>query len=296
MTKRASASRLLASLFWSSRPVSWINTAYPFGAAYVFLTHRLDAVFWVGSLFFLIPYNLLMYGINDVYDYESDLRNPRKGSIEGSVLLPALHRPTLIVAYLLPVPFVLFLASRANFFANLILGLVLFSVVAYSIRGMRFKEIPLLDSITSAVHFVGPMAVGIALAGVDLRTGTSLKLLTAFLLWGMASHAFGAVQDVKADREAKLTSIATAFGTRDTIWFSVVAYVLAGSVLLTGAWPIPLASLIVVPYAMIVWRYRGLGEANCFEANVGWRKILWLNLVAGFAVTVLLVFAALNAK
>src|SRR5660398_160996 len=27
-----------------------------------------------------------MYGVNDVFDYESDLRNPRKGGIEGDVV------------------------------------------------------------------------------------------------------------------------------------------------------------------------------------------------------------------
>jgi len=76
----------LKQLFWSSRPVSWINTAYPFGATYIFITHKIDLIFLVGTLFFLIPYNLLMYGINDVFDYESDLRNPRKGGIEGALL------------------------------------------------------------------------------------------------------------------------------------------------------------------------------------------------------------------
>ena len=76
----------------SSRPISWINTAFPFASAYVLTTGRVDALLVVGTLFFLIPYNLLMYGINDVFDYESDLRNPRKGGEEGAVLDPSLHR------------------------------------------------------------------------------------------------------------------------------------------------------------------------------------------------------------
>ena len=75
-------------LFWSSRPISWINTAYPFGLAYWLATGDTGITLWIGALFFLIPYNLLMYGINDVFDYESDLRNPRKGGIEGALLDP----------------------------------------------------------------------------------------------------------------------------------------------------------------------------------------------------------------
>jgi len=77
----------------ASRPFSWINTAYPFAAGYLLATGgRIDATFVVGTLFFLGPYNLLMYGINDVFDYASDLRNPRKGGIEGGLVEPGRAR------------------------------------------------------------------------------------------------------------------------------------------------------------------------------------------------------------
>jgi len=83
--------RTLGQLLVSSRPLSWINTAFPFGAAYLLTTGRLDLAFWVGTIYFLIPYNLAMYGINDVFDYESDLRNPRKGGVEGALLDPRIR-------------------------------------------------------------------------------------------------------------------------------------------------------------------------------------------------------------
>lgn len=67
----------------SSRPISWINTAYPFGLAYLLNAGEIDWLFWLGIVFFLIPYNIAMYGINDVFDYESDMRNPRKGGCRG---------------------------------------------------------------------------------------------------------------------------------------------------------------------------------------------------------------------
>ena len=74
---------MIRTLFWASRPVSWVNTAYPFAAAAI-LTGGLPAWLVVlGVVFFLVPYNLAMYGINDVFDYESDLRNPRKGGVEA---------------------------------------------------------------------------------------------------------------------------------------------------------------------------------------------------------------------
>ena len=291
---RVTFASLTKQLFWASRPVSWINTAYPFGMAYWFITRHLDGVFWVGTLFFLIPYNLLMYGINDVFDYESDIRNPRKGGIEGSVLHPKWHRPTLLVSFLLPVPFLVYLFANSTLVSASVLALITFTVIAYSAKGLRFKEIPVLDSITSASHFAGPMVVGFAFANFNLWTGTSIKLTTAFMLWGMASHAFGAVQDIRSDREGKLASIATSFGARETVRFALVAYFLAGAILLSGAWPIPLASLAAAPYLWVVWPYRNLTDEDCEKANLGWRRFIWLNFAAGFVVTMILIYTAMR--
>ena len=80
-----------SQLVLSSRPLSWINTAFPFAAAYLLTTGRFDATLVIGTIFFLVPYNLAMYGINDVFDYESDLRNPRKGGVEGALLDPRIR-------------------------------------------------------------------------------------------------------------------------------------------------------------------------------------------------------------
>ena len=51
----------------SSRPVSWINTAYPFAAAYLLTTRQVDLVLIVGTVFFLVPYNLAMYGLSLIH-------------------------------------------------------------------------------------------------------------------------------------------------------------------------------------------------------------------------------------
>ena len=105
------AGRVARELFVSSRPVSWVNTAYPFAAAYLLTTREIDLALVVGTLFFLVPYNLAMYGINDVFDYESDLRNPRKGGTHGAVLDRRMHRITLWAAALSCVPFVIALVE-----------------------------------------------------------------------------------------------------------------------------------------------------------------------------------------
>lgn len=280
--------RTLGQLLVSSRPLSWINTAFPFGAAYLITTGRLDLAFWVGTIFFLIPYNLAMYGINDVFDYESDLRNPRKGGVEGALLDPRIHRTTLIAAVVSCLPFLVVLVALGGPLSWLVLAISMFAVVAYSAKGLRFKEKPFLDSLTSSTHFVSPAVYGLVLAGAAFTPQLWL-ILAAFFLWGVASHAFGAVQDVIADREGGISSIATVIGARTTVRFAVVSYVLAGLLLLGTEWPGPLAALAAVPYAVSTAQWWNVRDEDAESANKGWKRFLWLNFLAGALVTILLI-------
>ena len=299
---------MLKHLFLSSRPLSWVNTAYPFGAAYLLMGGGLSLDFWLGCLFFLVPYNLAMYGINDVFDYESDMRNPRKGGVEGSVLDPALHRPTLRAAVISCLPFALYFLVSAPWAAKATLLFSLFAVVAYSAKGLRFKEIPILDSVTSSLHFSTPAWFAVALlaggaggdaAGADigvLGSGVSAAGalgLIAFFLWGMASQAFGAVQDIGPDREAGLKSIATALGARGTVAVAVGLY--AAAAVLMGLTPFPLDIMAVVglAYTANTVRFLSIDDASAERTRTGWQVFLWLNYAAGFVLTIILLADAL---
>lgn len=273
----------IKKLFWVSRPISWINTAYPFAVAYFVATGRVDLKLVLGSLFFLIPYNLLMYGINDVFDYESDLRNPRKGGIEGSLLEPRWHRLTVVSAVASSLPFILYLTFVGSSASTGWLYFFIFTVIAYSAKGLRFKEKPFLDSLTSASHFVGPMIFGLSLGGANLADPVLIALIAAFTLWGIGSHAFGAVQDVIADREGGIASIATVIGARATVRFSFFAYLLAAVlVILVGK---PILALAAVPYLALVGRFWNITDETCEQANRGWKLFIWLNFFAGAVVT-----------
>jgi len=285
---------VLRALFVSSRPLSWVNTAFPFAAGYFMATREVDLVFVLGTIYFLIPYNLAMYGINDVFDYESDLRNPRKGGVEGALLDRSMHRPTLWAALLTNLPFLVFLVIVGDPLSWLVLAVSVFAVIAYSAPGLRFKERPFVDSITSSTHFVSPAVYGLVLAGA-VFTPALWALLAAFFLWGLASHAFGAVQDVIADREADISSIATVIGARATTRLAVIAYLLAGVLLLSTEWPGPLAAVLVLPYAAVCAPFWSIADADAEQANRGWRKFLALNFVTGFLVTMLLIAYAFVA-
>jgi 4-hydroxybenzoate polyprenyltransferase len=277
---------VLRKLFWVSRPVSWLNTAFPFAATYLVVTGSVDWFFIIATLFFLIPYNLMMYGVNDVFDYESDILNPRKGGVEGMREQRAFHPTILKVVVLTSVPFLLYLFIVGTLVSNIVLVGLVFFVLAYSLAGLRFKERPGLDSVTSSIHFVGPMIFALSVVGF---VPESLPYVIAFFLWGMASHAMGAVQDIIPDRAGGLASIATVVGAGGTMRFAMTLYIVAAYVVSQQAFPYGLLAIPAVLYVINVAPYVFLQDENSSVARGAWKRFMRLNLFTGFCITILLI-------
>lgn len=271
-----------------SRPISWVNTAFPFAAGYLMLGGSIDPLFVLATLFFLIPYNVVMYGVNDVFDYESDIQNPRKGSIEGAVEAKQFHPFILWSSAVLSIPFIIALAFLMPLPVFITLVVVMFFVVAYSIKGLRFKEIPFLDSITSSLHFVGPLIVAAAYFGFP---ADAWPFITAFFLWGLASHAFGAVQDVIPDRKGGLHSIATVIGARATVWFSAICYALSCVIVTAQGGLSIIVGVAGLSYVANVIPYLFITDKTSGRSNKGWRRFIWVNYFVGAVVTVVLILS-----
>ena len=182
---------MIRAILTASRPISWVNTAVPFALAYLLDTGRVDWRLCVGFVFFLVPYNIAMYGINDVFDYESDIRNPRKGGIEGAVLPPSMHRPLLVASAVTVAPFAAVLYAAGTRTSAAWLTLALAAVVAYSAPPLRLKEVPILDSATSSTHFVAPALVGASLADATLEPPFTLAA-ALYLVAALACFALPA--------------------------------------------------------------------------------------------------------
>ena len=275
----------IKKLFFISRPISWVNTAYPFAAAYLVSGGVINPLFFIACLFFLIPYNLLMYGVNDVFDYESDIRNPRKGGIEGMREQKAFHPTILWASVLLNIPFIVAMILLGNVLAGIALLILIFFVVAYSLKWLRFKERPIIDSVTSSIHFAGPAVYGLLLTNFN---SAAWPFIIALFLWGMASHALGAVQDIVPDRAGKINSIATVFGARVTTRLVIVLYLAASLIVIAqGSFAI-LIGLVGLIYVVNAFPYRNISNQNSPTVNKAWRRFIWLNMITGFVVTIVL--------
>src|SRR4051812_3589006 len=222
----------IRELLVASRPVSWINTGLPFLAAAYATTRSLDAVVVLGTLYFLFPYNLLLYGVNDLFDYASDVRNPRKQGVEGGLVAPANARVLVAAILVTNLPPLLLLVALGGAVAGVALAITVIVAVAYSAPPVRTKERPFLDSVTSALHFVLPAVCGFLVAGA-LPADVPWLVLAGFAAWGIASHAIGAIQDIEYDRAAGIGSIATVLGARRTAVVSLVGYAVAVVVAVT---------------------------------------------------------------
>jgi 4-hydroxybenzoate polyprenyltransferase/cellulose synthase/poly-beta-1,6-N-acetylglucosamine synthase-like glycosyltransferase len=277
---QAAAGFGLRDVLFASRPVSWINTGLPYLAAAFDQVRGLDAAVVLGTLYFLIPYNILLYGVNDLFDYESDIRNPRKQSLEGGLVAPA-HRRTLWLWVLVTnVPFLLALGWLGGPVAAVALLLTVAVALAYSAPPLRTKERPFLDSTTSALHFVLPAICGYLVTGRPLDE-LPWPVLAGFMTWGIASHAIGAIQDIEYDRAAGIGSIATALGGRATAWVSLAGY--AFTTVMAFTLPLPwsvISSLALAAYLLLPVMV--LLRSDETQARRAWRSFMQLNIPVGF--------------
>jgi 4-hydroxybenzoate polyprenyltransferase len=208
-----------------SRPRFWI---YVFGPYLVGLAAgissredllRHDVIIF--AIFFLLPANLLIYGINDIFDWETDRRNPKKAEYE-MLVRPESHRRLAIWIAVLNLPFVvavLFLAPHA---LSSLAGFVFFSVF-YSAPPIRAKAIPIIDSVFN-VLYVFPGAFAYLMITGEFPP---LLIFAAGWLWTMAMHAYSAIPDIDADREAGVCTVATLLGGSGTLIFCLACYLVS---------------------------------------------------------------------
>lgn len=236
-----------------SRPRFWLYEAATFGlvgtvAAINGFSFFSDWRYWVFALYFLIPANILIYGINDIFDYETDKLNPKKGDNAYEALVPPERQKSLWKWILFTnIPFFFFVPLSTP----LILSFLAFVFFAsfYSAEPIRAKAKPIIDSFFSAGHYTATGVFGYYLAG-----GHAFPLvgIIAGLSWAIAMHAYSAVPDIKADLQAGLHTIAIMIGEKRTIAVCWFLYALAGFLIKEI---IPFASLIgVITFSYVMWQ------------------------------------------
>ena len=237
-------------LFRVSRPRFWFYVFGPFivgaliGAPDPRAYLSWQSLLW--AAFFLLPANLLIYGANDIFDYETDRRNAKKQGYE-LLVTPAQHRALWRAIALFCLPFAPLLLGTPRACWWCLAGFLFFSIF-YSAPPVRAKARPVLDSVFN-VLYIFPGAFGYFLTG---GRHFSSALFVAAWLWAMAMHAYSAVPDISADRAAEVPTVATLLGLRGTLLFCAALYLAAA--LISGPVLGWLALVLGVIYAVLMAR------------------------------------------
>jgi 4-hydroxybenzoate polyprenyltransferase len=167
--------------------------------------------------------------VNDVYDHDSDMQNPRKQKqnywADGGILDPVDHNFVLDAARVLTgVFFILVLPASVQSLQILICTpFLLFLCWNYSSPPLRLKERPILDSLSNGVICWLLWACGYASGGNTLlgpEAGKAASNGYFVLFYASAMHSLAAVADAKPDTFAEHHTIATVLGERVAAAFS----------------------------------------------------------------------------
>ena len=237
---------LLLLLLQASRWRFWLYLAGPFLLGYTAGSPSLDSlrlpVFWALLLVFLPPANLLLYGINDLCDRDTDRLNPRKGTAELG-LQQSQERALLIgvaVSAILLAGTLFWLPSPLARW--LMLAFVALSV-AYSAPPLRLKSRPVLDSASNILYAV-PGFVGY---GISSGRPVPWEAVIGAGLWTAAMHLYSAIPDIESDLKAGLATSATALGHHRAL--------VACAVLWAGAAGMVTALRVLWPWCLLAWCY-----------------------------------------
>ena len=213
---------MILRLLYISRPVLWINTL---GPATVGMWLTGDLLVWEALpvlLWLTLPFNLLIYGVNDVFDQETDAKNPRKGSVEGARIDRSEVRPVVLGVVFTNAPFLIYslLFVPLSAVAWMLLYALLF--VGYSVPPARFKARPYLDSLSNAAY-----AFPLVFVPLALDTGPVWPAALGLMAWSAAKHTFDAVQDVNEDRRVGIMTTAVRLGPHGVVLWSGAFWALA---------------------------------------------------------------------
>ncbi|MFK7797738.1 MAG: UbiA family prenyltransferase [Aureispira sp.] len=197
-----------------SRPGLWFATLW----LYLLPTSQMTDIyqswpFWYGLFYVCFPLNFLVYGWNDMVDYETDALNPRKDSFwfgaRGSKeQLQVLWRA---IAF-----------SQVLFFPALIwaggwkvaLFLLLFTIIngLYNLPERGLRSHPPLELLCQVGYLlVVPLSIW-----VNQLEGLPWQTYLYLFLFAMQSHIMGEVMDIVPDTKAGRKTTGTVLGTKRT--------------------------------------------------------------------------------
>jgi 4-hydroxybenzoate polyprenyltransferase len=229
-------------LLWLSRPRFWLYLAGPVIVGVAYAAEGPVDLFSPIAIalfgYFLLPANVFLYGVNDLFDADIDTENPKKGDREVRYRGGRLVALFVAVTGLLGVAFLPLLpaAGGVAMMAFLLLS------VEYSAPPFRFKTTPFLDSLSNGLYVLPGAIAYAAVAG----RAPPVAAVAGGWLWAMGMHTFSAIPDIEPDRAAGIETTATRLGETRTYVYCGCCWLAAAAVFGT-IHPFFAAVLVIYP-------------------------------------------------
>lgn len=258
-----------------SRPRFWLYLAGPFVIGYLSGIHEVSefntTLFWLYLLYFLVPANIFLYGVNDLADGDTDQFNDKKKGYEATLQTEAKKLLTAVLWGCVILTLVLAYIS-SSLISTVILVAFLFLSYAYSQKPFRWKAQPVIDS-ASNILYVLPGILGYSVSSGSLP---SLWIILSCGFWTAAMHLFSAIPDIKADSLANLKTTAVMLGQQKALlWCSALWLIFAVSIyaLFELWWLVPVFIYPLMPIICVL---------NITSPSKLYKVFPYLNAAVGF--------------
>ena len=276
---------MLGRLVVISRPVLWVNTIGPAVMAMwiggeLFNPEIIPLLIWL-----TVPFNLWLYGINDIFDRETDLLNARKGGVQGAVLAVSEIKWVLWGIAITNIPFLIYFFLNYSLVTNIWIVVYYLFFLNYSAPPLRWKSRPFWDAFSN-IDYAFPL-VFVALA---LNYEVNWIGAIGLMVWGIAKQAYDAIQDIYEDRAVGIETTATKLDIRGTVIWSTVFWSIATVMFLIVNVPLGIANGLYVGYLLYnQYKKPTLDEARrLYPASIAFPYIV--GTVIGFQLVVGLAF------
>jgi 4-hydroxybenzoate polyprenyltransferase len=213
------------------------------------LYNFLDPLFILHLVYFILPANIFLYGVNDISDKDTDAFNPKKDDKEyraveqdekklyGLVLFSFLYGAILIAFQPTMIARLIFLSWMALSFV-------------YSAPPLRLKAKPMVDFLSNILYVLPAI---LAFNQLTLEVPPILPLLAAFA-WTWAMQLFSAIPDIDADGQAGIRTTAVAIGRKASLVLCFIFWAFfAGTLVFIVQWNLPFSVLSLVYPAIPIY-------------------------------------------
>ncbi|MEN6329317.1 MAG: prenyltransferase [Methanobacteriaceae archaeon] len=266
-----------------SRPRFWIYTGgtYVVGYAlgFALLGDFFRPEYYLYLFYFFFPANIFIYGVNDYWDEETDLLNPKKD--EKELRLQKRDRKKLLNLIFMVTGFSFLLMFFQDNTERILFGIFLFLSYFYSARPLRFKERPFLDFISNYLYII-PGIFAYYLAAGSLPP--LIFMLGAFFHIS-AMHIFSAIPDWEYDKLAGINTTPVFIGKKASLYLCLLFWTLLSVIVVYLAGLYPLSFLVFLyplfPFLLILRRDLEIEKLYWYlpYINTGLGGLLFTSLV-----------------